>query len=92
MKFEVGEIATFYKIGDEDHLKEVEIISSEFSYRNAMGYDAMILGSFCKRPDSKHGEWFIPTKYLRKKKPPQELFTWEQVQKDCNWNPQKVTA
>ena len=86
-KFKVGEIAVI-----------VDSVFHEF-----IGAECVILGPAENWDDADYivginadtskyndGQWVTSEKNLRKKKPPEELSTWEEVQAITNWNPKKV--
>ena len=90
-KFEVGEVVEIKCAGSK--WREGTIVSTAYEYiYPGYGHDVMVNGMKCGTEDSKSGEFFAPFKYLRKKRPPQELSTWENVQDITNWNPTKVEA
>lgn len=90
-KFEIGEVAVLKCLTKSAHYngRECEIVSAEYEYCGEIGYDAIIPDDPCHKKDSIKGEWFVQTEFLRKKQPPQELSTWEAVQKETGWNPTK---
>lgn len=87
-KFSVGEIAiVVWSITGEGVNEEVEIKSEPFSKNGKLVHEVKF--------DDKYYGYFQP-KHLRKKKPPQELGCWEDVEKiplginGEGWNPTKV--
>lgn len=85
-KFEVGEVAIItgaahpftHLIGCEVEITSHPSIVSEYG----VGYTGIANG---RNP---HPDYFEEAA-LRKKKPPEELSSWEEVQKLTNWNPVK---
>jgi len=89
-KFKVGEAVII--LGSVYPTSEGEIISEMYEYNGKVGHDVIILDNVCQSADSVSGEWFSPEKMLRKKKPPQETTTWEEMQEITNWNPSKESV
>ena len=89
-KFEIGEVAI--AISDKHSTTECEIVSGLIRYEGELGHDIRINNNLCDKADSVSGEWFCGLPYLRKKKPPKEPATWQEIQELTNWNPteQKV--
>lgn len=88
-KFKVGEVAIYQHltISLKSNGEECEIIrgldyheDSEFPHK-LMYITKDANGIFVVKPEN-----------LRKKNPPQELSTWEEVQKLTNWNPSKEVS
>lgn len=82
----------------------VILIGSKPEHAYSIGYDYEVRGYFEGRviifnpsdlngsitgPDPS-GSWFAHEAHLRKKKPPQEKSTWEEVKNITGWNPNKV--
>lgn len=79
-KFSIGESAIITgPPGSRNIGEEVTVMSRLFKNDNAM-----VHGVYC-------GNWygFWEPQYLRKKYPPQEPSTWEEVEKATGWNPTK---
>ncbi len=95
MRFSIGEIAVLLEYGAGDKAPagtEVEIVSECYCYKGGWGYDYIIPGSPCHRStDSINGEWFRPKESFGKKKPPEELSSWDKIEEICGWSPH-VTA
>lgn len=94
MKFEIGEVAILIADGNKKGSTkgcevECEVISIEHEMVGLLGYEIIIDGDICGSPFSRQGEWFVSTVSLRKKKPPEGLSSWEEIQKLTNWNPSK---
>lgn len=87
-KFEIGEIAIIDNSVHKPEFvgMECEIISREI-YGIAKGTEYAAYGYIVEINGETHG--FVKA-CLRKKKPPQELSTWEEVEKLTHWNPTKV--
>lgn len=89
-KFEIGEIALAYN-DDTGDVSECEIIAVPgHSLPIFPCGDYVINVPTNKSSTRPNGYWEAEEKFLRKKKPPEELSTWEEVQKLTNWNPKKV--
>ena len=92
--FEIGEIALF--VYTDGRTEECQVISPLFTYTPSDGEDPAHEGYdiMCEEPcldnDSKFGEWFAWKETLRKKHPPQQLSTWQSVEKETGWNPTKI--
>ena len=97
-KFEIGEIVDFIGIpGADEQLNGragpgagCEIKQYCWDFKDGPGYYCHFPGDLC--PHSVEGWWWVSKFHLRKKKPPQELGSWEEVQKLTNWNPTGVEA
>jgi len=96
-KFSVGEIAIFIgevtnsyeKINGKNGTgSECEIKHLHFDLEDGLGYWCCFLGDKCaSHPD---GWWWVQLRHLRKKKPPQELGRWEDVEEFTGWNPMVI--
>lgn len=93
-KFEIGEIAIFQPInlwrGKAGPGSECEIMTI-----NATGPATGKLGCWCNFPGDPNvlepeGWWFVVYEELRKKKPPEEQWSWEKIKKITKWDPDKV--
>ena len=94
-KFEVGEIAIGQNFINSTLLNgtEMEIIGKLDKYPistlNGFPCDLYILyGYRVRKPGGAIS--CIDPQNLRKKKPPEELSTWEEIEEEFNWNPKKV--
>ena len=98
MKFEIGEIAIFmidFTVpGICQSGSECEIYSGP--YHGIDEYEHGCDGEWywCvfdgdPSPRGPNNSWAVRAVSLRKKKPPEELSTWEEVQKITGWNPTK---
>lgn len=90
-KFKVGEVAVFIssKISPELVGFECEIVDIDVPrHPDGKRFDYAV--SFIGAPDHDiAGHWVVSEYQLRKKKPPQEKTTWEEIQSITNWNPSK---
>ena len=81
-KFKVGEVAIIQsKEFPSYNGNETRIITLYFDNNDEQAYR-------CSMHPTSFGGWNESA--LRKKKPPEELSTWEEVQEDTGWNPKKV--
>lgn len=88
-KFSVGEMAIIDNCKSYPSFigMECEILSNPYDGIGSITGELCIGYDACLQNGEKHS---IAERCLRKKKPPQELTTWEEVQKLTNWNPTKV--
>ena len=89
--FKIGEIAIINCPDSIDHNHEVEITSILMPAKticNKCLTKANSIPAYTVRNSNGVNGWAAP-KHLRKKRPPEKLSTWEEVQKDTNWNPAK---
>lgn len=93
-KFEVGEIAILFAPGEPGHLCDVEVVSILLPAGHIpVGGNSSAANMLPSHRIFAEGHYgFAPPSMLRKKKPPQALSTWEDIQKETGWHPQKVTA
>lgn len=93
--FEVGEVAIFINLADEDNGKEVEVLTGIMpKHHFHCCDDDMTNGEpvhLC-RIDGDTIDSAIPPRMLRKKKPPQEDESWAAKQFKNNWQPNQVTV
>lgn len=95
-KFEIGEIAVIClgKPSSTDNQSDyvVDGLECEIIRIGGCGIQANGLPSYVISVDG-YGEFDIAEHALRKKKPPEEPATWQEIQRLTNWNPteQKVT-
>lgn len=92
MKFEIGEVAIGQNCVIDVRVNGMEcVITEDVKIRRVIGTTTRIesdrLCYMVKWADGRIGA-ASPLK-LRKKKPPKETSTWEEVQEDTGWNPQK---
>lgn len=83
-KFEVGEIAV--ALGGLTRPSEAECEILDVLGKGV--YKILVDGC---RSTMKDGGWLIKERHLRKKKPPEEPASWEEIQELTNWNPTKET-
>ncbi|MDH5183398.1 MAG: hypothetical protein OEX12_05855 [Gammaproteobacteria bacterium] len=83
-EFKVGEIVI-----DIKNNEEVEILGIALGKNVPKEYYGAVPNRIYYQLSN---DCFATEKYLRKKKPPEELSSWEQVQKTCHWSPNEVEA
>jgi len=86
-KFAVGEIAD---VTNGRSWKECEILGLPPQW-GANQYYIHVPGSTGSNGEHED-RWLISECYLRKKKPPEELGDWDEIEKLTNWNPTKEYA
>lgn len=93
-KFEVGEIAVGHNFKISTHLngEDLLIVGGYYSYKcdslNGVPCTPYLLTGYkVKHPDG--GTSVVKESNLRKKHPPQELSSWENIQEITGWNPTK---
>lgn len=89
-KFEVGEIAILQNCyNPERNGQEVEIVDKA-SFRKTIENPQGELMHFTEHRNG--ANYYASLNQLRKKKPPEELSTWEEIQQLTNWTPEKVAV
>lgn len=92
-EFSVGEMAIYVRPNSPHYGKEIEILGPlQFvSCLRDHVTGALVDGGMryqITRLDDLPRFWAKP-EWLRKKRPPQELSSWYEVEKLCGWNPEK---
>lgn len=91
-KFKVGEVAIVVNADyHKNHIgRECEIICVNPVTLSGAPRDYEISIKGIRAPALTNG-WYTHESHLRKKKPPQETSTWEEVQEIVGWNPSKMS-
>ena len=92
-KFKLGEIVIFCGLKNTRELngEECEITEALDRRRLVYSHGEIQNNEMCYGVTTKTGyKIFVRPEFLRKKKPPEELSTWEEIQALTNWNPAKV--
>ena len=91
-KFSLNEIATVAGLiqKTERNGEECEIVGIDVVSSDGEAFDYAI--RYKNIPDHEVGFWVIKKENLRKKKPPEEPATWQEIQELTNWNPTKEVA
>lgn len=93
--FKIGEIVIYIGRRKIFYGYEVEIVKGPYidlRCPEQPSYDFIVPGYPCDALNSENAEWAAWESRFRKRKPPQELSTWEEIQKLTNWNPSHEKA